>query len=53
MDFNFATLYDDAARLYASVAGQRIRPTYDELDSGGRFIGIRGSRGVGKSTLLK
>jgi predicted AAA+ superfamily ATPase len=45
-------LYEISARLRASVKTDFVRPMMDQLDLPDRLIGIKGARGVGKTTLL-
>lgn len=45
-------LYEISSRLAASVGTDFVRSVLDTLDQPDRLIGIKGARGVGKTTLL-
>ena len=45
-------LIRDSRELVATVSTDYRRPLYEDIDWGWRLIGIRGARGVGKTTLL-
>ena len=45
-------LYQLSDRLMITVPQQHVRPGIEFLEKSARFVGLRGARGVGKSTLL-
>ena len=45
-------LYSQFYEKYAQVQTQQVRDFMQTIDWDNRFIGIKGSRGVGKTTLL-
>lgn len=49
---NYDPLRKASDRLISAVTTAIVRPAIVHLTSGARFLGLRGSRGVGKSTLL-
>ncbi len=51
-DKDFEVLYIASGRLVSAVSTQFNRYLYEQINWQNRLIGIKGSRGVGKSTLL-
>lgn len=53
MDFNPDILYRNSRRIISQVSLEFKRELHDRINWNARIIGIKGPKGVGKSTLLK